>query len=113
MKSLLTINDKPEEGFRVVDDSFIRFVIFIGEENGPIRGERIYIDCKPMVLRRDETALSGLVGTRLVVSTVTVPKIHLQGRDTVWVKVITICIIIRFFSSVNSRIVDRYSVYVI
>ena len=95
-----------------MDDSLVRFVIFIGEENGPIRGERIYIDCEPVILRRDEAALSGLVGTRLVVSTVTVPKIHLQGRDTVWVKVITICIIIRFFSSINLRIVDQYSVQV-
>ena len=77
-----------------MDDSLIRFVIFVGEENGPIRGERIYIDCEPVVLHRDEAAVSGLVGTRLVVATVTVPKIHLQGRDTVEVKVITICIIL-------------------
>lgn len=65
-----------------MNNSLIRFIIFIGEENGPIRRQRVYVDCETMVLHCDEAALSGTMGTRLVVATVPIPTTHLQGHDT-------------------------------
>ena len=57
----------------VVDDPLVGLVVLIGEENGPIRGQRVRVDGKTMVLCGDEAALCVLVYTRLVVATVTIP----------------------------------------
>ena len=56
-----------------MDDTLIGFVIFIGEENRPIRRQGRCVDSKPVVLCCDEAPPSRGVGTRLIVTTVTIP----------------------------------------
>ena len=56
-----------------MDDSFIGLIVFIGEENQPIGGQCVGVDCKAVVLGGDEATLSGCMSTRLIVTTVTVP----------------------------------------
>ena len=53
--------------------SLIALVVLIGEQNGPIVTQLARVDGEAVILHGDEAAASGIVGTRLVVSTVTVP----------------------------------------
>lgn len=64
-----------------MDNALVCLVVFIGEKDLPIGREAGRIDGEAVVLRGDETSVMGVlvlagsvVGTRLVVTAVTVPQ---------------------------------------
>lgn len=57
-----------------MDNAFIRFVISICEECFPARRQILSIHSKTMILRCHETPVSSMVGNRLVVSSVAIPR---------------------------------------
>ena len=67
-----------------MDNTLVGFVVLIGEENRPIRRQGLRVDCKTMVLRRDEAPPSRGVSTRLIMSTVTIPETHREGLIVVY-----------------------------
>lgn len=55
-------------------NAFICVVIGVGEENVPVIWKGLRIDCKAVVLRRDEAALRTFMNARLVMATIPVPR---------------------------------------
>lgn len=66
---------KPEEWFVVMNNALTGLVIGVGEEHIPVFRESLGIHSKPMILRRDETAICSFMDAGLVMATITIPKI--------------------------------------
>ena len=75
----LFLSRLPEQGMHVVYDALVGVVIGVGEEDVPVRGERVGVHSEAVVLTGDEAAICSVVDAGLVVASVTVPERRTSG----------------------------------